>query len=122
MRDQVLQAIDTLWEVGAKQMVGAVRPGVEWVALVPLFVELEQVAYAARLELESAADSGEAEPLRQARVVFRMIEAAASVCVYTWAGGDRGYSEDTQPWAALGGQTIAMLPELRRAVAALPPD
>jgi hypothetical protein len=121
-RGDTLSAIATLWTVGEEQVASALAGGGDYATLSAIFLDLAQVARAARLSLEAAADRGEPEPLRQARVVFRMIEAAAEVCSYCWTIGDRGYVEDAKPWAELGGRTIAMLPELRAAVDALPDE
>lgn len=99
---------------------GRESAALDWAALIPLFVDIETIARDAREALEQSADHGEPEPLRQARLIFRMLEAASGVIRYAWIGGDHGYGDDVEPWSSLGGQTMGMLPTLREFVASVP--
>lgn len=114
-----LEVIDDLWQLGYQQ-VQAVA-GVNFEAEIPTLTAIEARARDGRLALEPDAGSDEPEPFRQARVIFRTIEALTGAVLYAYQP-PRHYVELAQPFAGLAGATVAQLQSLKAFVASLPDD
>jgi hypothetical protein len=113
-RERAIRATDELWRLNEAWLQSAITGGKMHGSseAAARLVEIRDTAREARQDLEALGDRGESEGVRQARVMFKVLEVGSDLLAYSWVGGHCG-TELTE-WTRMTGEAAGKLPVLRQ--------